>query len=209
MEKKASVAMTLVIASMWVTGCSSAEGEQTAAGAETPGAVSAGEEAPQAFVFESGTLEIGDFDPEALGDDLFDPCTEISAAEFAAAGFENVEPMPEEYTGLAHGMSVCHSWDLANGHSFTFMNTEANRATLESTPGGLLPESSSGILPSMYTYSSSTTGEHGCAVQVDTERGGFVVIATQAGQTFATPNSCSAAAAAMENIYMSTSVNNL
>ena len=34
-------------------------------------------EAP-AFHFASGTLELGDFDPATLGDDLFDPCTELS-----------------------------------------------------------------------------------------------------------------------------------
>ena len=62
-----------------------------------------------AFHFASGTLELGDFDPATLGDDLFDPCTEISAEEYAAAGMTGVEPEPviaESSNGLAEGCKL-------------------------------------------------------------------------------------------------------
>ncbi len=45
---------------------------------------------PRGFEFESGFLEFGDFDPYTIGDDIFNPCTEITEQEFAAAGFEQM-----------------------------------------------------------------------------------------------------------------------
>ena len=42
------------------------------------------------FEFASGFLEFGDFDPYTIGDDGFNPCTEITEQEFAAAGFEQM-----------------------------------------------------------------------------------------------------------------------
>lgn len=200
MEKKASVAMTLVIASMWVAGCSSADGEQTAASAETPGAVSAGEETPQAFVFESGTLEIGDFDPQALGDDLFDPCTEISAAEFAAAGFENVEPMPEEYTGLAHGMSVCEIYDASGQTHSDFSANNANRAHVE-TQVEILPYLSK-VIPSLFVYGPRAGSEIHCFAQVDTARGGISAGVTDASNNRDLTRMCNEAIEMLEKLYL-------
>ncbi|OEY23574.1 hypothetical protein A0K93_03325 [Corynebacterium sp. BCW_4722] len=202
MEKKASVAMTLVIASMGVTGCSSAEGEQTAAGAETPGAFSDGEETPQAFVFESGTLEIGDFDPQALGDDLFDPCTEISAAEFAAAGFENVEPMPEEMKGLNPGISACFFTKNPDVMVESLNNNNAGRSQLEAQ-GLILNEYHSEILPTMFVYGPKSGGRSACFAQVDTELGGLVSVAGGASDELEA--FCHLAVENLESLYFSVS----
>ncbi|AWB84433.1 hypothetical protein C3E79_08010 [Corynebacterium liangguodongii] len=57
------------------------EGLATAAPAAEPSAGKA-----PAFHFDSGDLVIGPFDPEHVKHNLFDPCTEISDAEFAEAG---------------------------------------------------------------------------------------------------------------------------
>ncbi|WP_175935339.1 DUF3558 family protein [Corynebacterium sp. Marseille-P4321] len=187
MKKKASVAMTLVIASMWVAGCSSAEGEQTAAGAETPGAVSAGEETPQAFVFESGTLEIGDFDPEALGDDLFDPCTEISAAEFAAAGFENVEPMPEEMKGLLGNRSACELKDPLVGISAVLTNNDADVEHVGNQTE-IFASSIPDREPSIFTYGPKSGVGESCWAQVDTSRGAIAILATEMADSHANCN---------------------
>ena len=126
--------------------------------------------APQAFVFESGVLEIGDFDPYALGDNIFDPCTEITPEEFAAAGFDRVEPWPEEYAGLARGLSVCEVYDSTDLPSSDFAMNNANRTLIEQR-ATLIEEVRSEILPDAFVYSSRSGG--GCFAQIDTKRGGL------------------------------------
>ena len=126
----------------------------------------------QAFVFDSGVLEIGDFDPYALGEDLFDPCAEITAEEFAAAGFDNVEPMPEEYAGLARGLSSCdvekHDGVLSEG----FGNSDASRTEIERLTE--VHPRRSNIIPTLFVYSPESGQGNYCYAQVDTSRGGLV-----------------------------------
>ncbi|WCZ38434.1 DUF3558 family protein [Corynebacterium jeddahense] len=125
------------------------------------------------FVFDSGVLEIGDFDPYTLGDNIFDPCTEISPEEFAAAGFDNIEPMPEEYRGLARGLSVCDFSKHPEVPSEGFSNNNASRKEIEAQ-GSLYEKYRSDLLPSMFVYGPrSGTGTY-CYAQVDTLRGGLV-----------------------------------
>lgn len=130
-------------------------------------------DAPAAFHFKSGTLEIGDFDPYALGDDIFDPCTEISPEEFAAAGFDNVEPFPEEYGGLLKGLSVCDVSKHGDVSSEGFGNNNADRDHIEAqTP--LLNQYNSSKMPEIFVFGPKTgIGTH-CYAQIDTVRGGFV-----------------------------------
>ena len=127
----------------------------------------------QAFVFDSGVLEIGDFDPYALGDDLFDPCTEITAEEFAAAGFDNVEPMPEEYAGLARGLSACdvEKHDEVPGEGFG--NNNASRVEIEAQTE-LLADYHSDLLPTLFVYGPRGDISTNCYAQVDTPQGGLV-----------------------------------
>lgn len=127
----------------------------------------------QAFVFDSGVLEIGDFDPYALGDDLFDPCTEITAEEFAAAGFDNVEPMPEEYAGLARGLSSCdvEKHDEVPGEGFG--NNNASRVEIEAQTE-LLTSYRSELLPTLFVYGPRAGISTNCYAQVDTAQGGLV-----------------------------------
>ena len=127
----------------------------------------------QAFVFDSGVLEIGDFDPYALGDDLFDPCTEITAEEFAAAGFDNVKPMPEEYAGLARGLSSCdvEKHDEVPGEGFG--NNNASRVEIEAQTE-LLTSYRSDLLPTLFVYGPRGGISTNCYAQVDTVKGGLV-----------------------------------
>lgn len=127
----------------------------------------------QAFVFDSGVLEIGDFDPYTLGDDLFDPCTEITAEEFAAAGFDNVEPMPEEYAGLARGLSSCdvEKHDEVPGEGFG--NNNASRVEIEAQTE-LLTNYRSDLLPTLFVYGPRGDISTNCYAQVDTAKGGLV-----------------------------------
>lgn len=129
-------------------------------------------DAPAAFHFKSGTLEIGDFDPYALGDDIFDPCTEISPEEFAAAGFDNVEPIPEEYAGLARGLSACEIHDSNGQFQVGFMNNNANKENIEEA-GNLLSYGSA-LLPTLYTHGPVSGTGTDCFAQVDTVQGGII-----------------------------------
>ena len=129
-------------------------------------------DAPAAFHFKSGTLEIGDFDPYTLGDDIFDPCTEISPEEFAAAGFDNVEPIPEEYAGLARGLSACEIHDSNGQFQVGFMNNNANKENIEEA-GNLLSYGSA-LLPTLYTHGPVSGTGTDCFAQVDTVQGGII-----------------------------------
>lgn len=124
-----------------------------------------------AFVFDSGVLEIGDFDPYTLGDNIFDPCTEISPEEFAAAGFDNVEPMPEEYRGLARGLSVCDFSKHPEVPSEGFSNNNASRKEIEAET--TIRRNVSEILPSLFTYGTNSANTQHCYAQLDTTRGGI------------------------------------
>ena len=101
MGKKRALPICLGIATVALSGCASDPIESAESAAEVA-------EVP-AFHFVSGTLELGEFDPATLGDDLFDPCTEISAEEYAVAGMTGVEPEPviaESSNGLAKGCKL-------------------------------------------------------------------------------------------------------
>ena len=96
---------------------------------------------PRAFLFESGVLEFGDFDPYSIGENLFNPCTEITAEEYAAAGFPDIE--------IADGGELVRSLTYCNVPSSaeqdkrrigtSFSNGNTNRAIIEEQ-GLLLPQ---------------------------------------------------------------------
>lgn len=152
---------------------------------------------PAAFHFKSGTLEIGDFDPYALGDDIFDPCTEISPEEFAAAGFHNVEPIPEEYAGLARGLSACEVWEEEK-FQVGFMNNNANHRSIEEI--GNLLEHKSDRLPTLYTHGSRNGTGPDCFAQVDTQRGGIIAAVPGFEGYDSLEDTCAKAIAALESL---------
>ena len=156
-------------------------------------------DAPAAFHFNSGTLEIGDFDPHALGDDIFDPCTEISPEEFAAAGFHNVEPIPEEYAGLAKGLSVCYFSSHPKADSELIANSDASFAVL-SERLEILTEYKTEYLPNMFVYQPPGQMELDCYAQVDTERGGIVSSAGIIQMDSSSPDVCEIAVSNLEKL---------
>ena len=156
-------------------------------------------DAPAAFHFKSGTLEIGDFDPYALGDDIFDPCTEISPEEFAAAGFDNVEPIPEEYAGLAKGLSVCYFNSDPKADSELIANSDASFSVI-SERLEILTEYESRRLPDMFVYQPPGEKELDCYAQVDTERGGIVSSAGIIQMDSSSPDVCEIAVSNLEKL---------
>ncbi|MBA5243314.1 DUF3558 family protein [Corynebacterium haemomassiliense] len=160
-------------------------------------------DAPAAFHFKSGTLEIGDFDPYTLGDDIFDPCTEISPEEFAAAGFHNVEPIPEEYAGLTRGLSACEIKDERGRIELSLMNNNADRQYIEDSTG-LIEIANSKSLPEAFAYGPRGGVGDDCYVQLDTHRGGIVVIAPGSLDQNLQEQNCVKAFQALEEIFSAT-----
>ena len=121
-------------------------------------------------------MEFGDFDPYTLGDDGFNPCTEITEEEFAAAGFEGMN-----YDGenpLSKGLAVCDfASDRDDAAGGGFYGGVIDRHIAEQR-GLILAEYESKVLPELYTLAAANGMEGVCYTQIDTVRGGF---GTQAG----------------------------
>lgn len=170
--------------------------ESASHGADSPDSA----EAHAAFHFESDTLEIGDFDPYTLGDDIFDPCTEISPEEFAAAGFHNVEVFPEEYSGLLKGLQVCDVSKHNDVVSEAFGNNNANRENIEEQIP-LLSQYKSSEVPEIYVFGPRNgMGSHCCA-QIDTVRGGLVSQVTGSENDHGQNRACEIAVRNLESIF--------
>ena len=171
---------------------SAAAADSTSAGGDSPNSTT-----PAAFHFKSGTLEIGDFDPYALGDNLFDPCTEISPEEFAAAGFENVEPIPEEYAGLARGIKACSFTAHPQVESELLGNNNAPRSIL-SERVKILTQYKSEVLPDIFVYKPPGDMDLSCYAQIDTMRGGIVTSAGIVEKHSSSPDVCAIAVSNLE-----------
>lgn len=156
-------------------------------------------DAPAAFHFKSGTLEIGDFDPYTLGDDIFDPCTEISPEEFAAAGFHNVEPIPEEYAGLSKGLSVCYFSSHGNVEAELLANNNAPFSFLTKKVE-VLTSYKSEVLPEMFVYYSPDDMNLDCYAQIDTKRGGIVSSVGVIERHSNSPDICAIAVSNLEKL---------
>ncbi|WP_180949988.1 DUF3558 family protein [Corynebacterium coyleae] len=154
----------------------------------------------QAFVFKSGVLEIGDFDPYTIGDDIFDPCTEITQEEFAAAGFEDVEPLPEKYAGISGGMKSCTLTSDNGEDSVTLSNNVSNRSVIEDAYG-TDEDHASTLLPAMYVFSPRIGTSTSCFAQIDTTRGAVAVIASGLEMTSSYDSNCVKAQDALEKLF--------
>ena len=129
---------------------------------------------PRGFVFESGFLEFGDFDPYALGDNLFNPCTEITLEEYAAAGFPGIDVTDE---GRAfHGLNACQlpsteeQADRLISSSIDNGNTTRDMIEMQ---GLLLPQYTSELIPELFAFAGNNHEPGFCYVQIDTLRGGI------------------------------------
>ena len=191
---------------VFVSGCSSEQllNDDTTPTVDSGTATESASEKPQAqaFVFESGVLEIGDFDPYTIGDNIFDPCTEITKEEFAAAGFEEVEPLPEKYAGISGGMKSCILNSDSGKNSVTISNNISNRSVIEDTYG-TEQKWQSMSLPEMYVFSPRIGASTGCFAQVDTVRGAVAMLAVGIGLSSSLESNCAKAQKALETLFTS------
>ena len=191
MGKKKMLLISLGLAAVVLAGCA---GE-----AVEPVAEVADPEAP-AFHFASGTLELGEFDPATLGDDLFDPCTEISAEEFAAAGVTGVEPEPiiaESSNGMALG---CDSDPIDHGIDRSIVSSRTPAAGVAETAGYELsyPETE---VRDAYLMKNPVVSPYLCAAQVDTTRGALGVSVSVSGIKKESIDACVLALDNLERLY--------
>ena len=209
--KKSTVAVTVMLtAGRLLAGCSGVEsGVEPPSGSTEVGEVSqqSGADqstavgiAPRGFEFASGFLEFGDFDPYTLGDDIFNPCTEITEEEFAAAGFSNKrhQTKPDAFN---RGMTSCYFGERrSDGVTRGFSNGTLNRSVAEELDLVMDPRPSE-LLPEMYLLKPRGGNEGMCFTQIDTNRGGF---GTQAGGSpirISTDEACDMAIADLESLY--------
>ena len=150
-----------------------------------------------AFHFASGDLVLGDFDYETIKDNLFNPCEEISAEEFAAVGFE---PLKHQYT-LSGGGIGCGLVGRDTNEVHSIGTSSATRTHIESQPEDVINSSASAIIPGLVTYRGAKAGGFGCVAAVDTVRGQFSVIAAQGFEPAELEELCASAVEIIEAFY--------
>ena len=181
-KKSTAVVTAVLVAVGLIAGCAGVEsGVEPVTDAGGVGEVSqqrgadqptAADAAPRGFEFASGFLEFGDFDPYAIGGDIFNPCTEISEQEFAAAGFEQMR-YDDGNNPFSQGIPSCDFGGVrADGAISGFHVGVINRAIAEERDL-VLSGYTSDLLPELYVTRPGNNSEGVCFAQVDTVRGAF------------------------------------
>ena len=138
-------------------------------GSDQPTAADA---APRGFEFASGFLEFGDFDPYTLGDEGFNPCTEITEQEFATAGFDQMRYY-DTNDPFSNGIASCEFGGSSDDASAGgFYGGQIDRTIAEEN-GLILPQFTSASIPELYVIKSKIGMEGTCYTQIDTRRGSF------------------------------------
>ncbi|WP_095114733.1 DUF3558 family protein [Corynebacterium cystitidis] len=192
-----------------LSGCSAVIGEpdrSTVAGQEATTEHSAGTEAgaddvvktsppvapkADAFHFDSGTIQIGPFDPDELYPDVFDPCQEISVEEIEERGFTT-----DGITiSVGGGTFLGCSFIAGPQHPKVVFTVYGNMATKqEHIDGGVFDyEMESDILDGVFAYTMPEAGPQTCRIGIETERGTIGVVAN--GDYYGTPKEQACASA--------------
>ena len=171
------------------------DGSLTSSASDT-GSDSAETEVP-AFHFASGDLVLGDFDYEAIKDNMFDPCEEISEEEFAAVGIKTFGSQSWRVAGKV-GCALAGP-DIHRGYAIG--TSPLTRAHLESASEDIISSSASDMVPGLLTYRGENPATFGCVAAVDTLRGQLSVAVDQYAQPESLDPLCESAVQIMENLY--------
>ncbi|KAA8728448.1 DUF3558 family protein [Corynebacterium tuscaniense] len=167
----------------------------------TPSAPDSGSDSAEtevpAFHFASGDLVLGDFDYEAIQDNMFNPCEEISKEELSEVGFSTPDGPSRHIAGtVGCGLSGGNiDWAYAVGTS------NATRAHQESEPENIIDPAASDVIPGLFTYLSAGSMGLGCVAAVDTVRGQFSVIVGEGNKPVELDKLCQAAVRIVEDLY--------
>ena len=209
MKRSIVVAVAVLVTGGLLAGCAGAEaGVESASGSTEVGEVAQqrgsdqpADAAPRGFEFASGFLEFGDFDPYTLGDDIFNPCTEITEQEFAAAGFDNKRGQTEPDV-LSDGMTSCYFGEIRDdGVVRGFSNGTINRVVAEERDL-VIHGYTSELLPEMYVLKPRRDNGASCFTQIDTVRGGFGTQVAGPRGRITTDEACALAINDLEALYM-------
>lgn len=128
-----------------------------------------GIEAVDAFHFESGTLELGSFDPFEVYPDVFDPCQKISDEEFAELGYMT-DGVTVPYHEATHLTCILHPIDGGSqGAVFLSGNIVTREDIFEQTE--ILNDQHSKIYPDMLFYQADKSLGNSCSAAISTVRG--------------------------------------
>lgn len=194
MGKRTTSALCILAVGL-LAGCAAEGGEPVVEVAEA--------ESP-AFHFASGTLELGDFDPDTLGDDLFDPCTEISAEEYAAAGMTGVEPVLPLWDEIDDTTNSC-GIDSEPGVTKIITATRTNEPITREALGDEVWSPDSPV-PGLFVHQRSAVDPNACYAQVDTRRGGISVAVSVSGLKKNTEDPCAHAIEQLEILYKTATI---
>lgn len=159
----------------------------------------------RAFVFESGTVPIGDFDPFTLApEDYFDPCNDITEDEFRRAGFTGeIKRSTDGEIESFYGASACTFIDRETLSFIGMANVDANREVAEDQD--VIQEGfSSELLPEIYAYHQGhfSSMPNTCVAQIDTEQGGIAVSYYTHDESVSVDDHCRIAAESIESLYL-------
>lgn len=131
-----------------------------------------------AFHFESGTLELGPFDPFEVYPNVFDPCQEISDEEFAELGYttDGVTVPYHDETNLG---CVLHPIDGASQYGVLLAGNIVTREDIfEQTE--ILNDQHSKIYPDMLFYQADKSLGNSCSAAISTVRGHVIALSADA-----------------------------
>ena len=191
MDKKLSATLSCLAIVGALSGCVSDTAEPVVEVAEP--------EVP-AFHFASGTLELGEFDPATLGDDLFDPCTEISAEEFAAAGMTGVEPL-KSGNAAENGAKGCMANPVLPGTFRTVIANPASQEVLSKEENRRVSSDYDSAVPGLFVHWIESDAGKSCFAQVDTVRGGMAMWVSISSRRKTNDDPCALATESLEALY--------
>ena len=157
---------------------------------------------PRGFQFESGFLEFGEFDPYTLGDDIFNPCTEITEEEFAEAGFEGLNYGSDSDTVGNRRVRMCH-FEVSSTNAVVggFYGGITNDRQELSEGELVMTKHESAIIPELYAVAPKKREHATCFCQIDTVRGVFGTSVTGPSGRISQDQACALAINHAERLY--------
>lgn len=166
---------------------------------DSPETTSTRQDEKPAFHFESGDVVLGDFVYEDVKGNIFNPCEEISAEEFAAIGFETDGVVLNRHVGEINGCALYPSGSNSDG-TVLVTGGSANMSDVIQQ-GAIAVADVSKIVPGAYTYSPKPEDTDLCFASVDTERGQVSMATFAGGTTRSFTDLCLDAIQHLENLY--------
>lgn len=201
----ASGAVLVAVLAGCSLGGSTLDGPEAAPSTSTPADTHSADGQPSpapgdqpAFHFRSGDLVLGDFTYDDVAGNIFNPCEEISAEEFAAIGFEaDYSRQPSRQSGL-EGCALRPVGPEFNTNLIA--GGLADRSVVEEKKTIVRGDASSHV-PGLYAFVDESHPGQFCGAAVDTKRGQFGSMVGNISSVDSTEDLCNRAIQIMEDLY--------